>query len=79
MRELLSRGANAQLKVPSLSTPLHAASLCGNTECVRMLLAAGAMVNVRDASNCTPLGLACGAAVDTAAAQALLLAAGGEA
>lgn len=80
VRELVNASPPPNVSQPTAdgTTPLHAASLCGYAEIVRMLLDKGAEVNARNHGFHTPLGHALGAAIDTSEVQMLLEAAGGE-
>ena len=60
---------------PDGDTALHLASLYGHTQCVQMLLGAGANVAVRDADGGTPLHDACAGGFETIVGK-LLAAAG---
>ena len=54
-RELISHGAALEAKGSEGETALHAAATCGSIDDVKLLLAAGALVNTRDRYGNTPL------------------------
>ena len=56
MELLLEHGANVTSKHDGL-TPLHLSASSSNPNCTKLLLAAGANAEERDASGCTPLHL----------------------
>ncbi|KAK1169059.1 ankyrin repeat and SOCS box protein 13-like isoform X1 [Acipenser oxyrinchus oxyrinchus] len=59
LKQLIENGACVNVVTADSITPLHGASLKGQTECVKLLLAAGAQVDARDIDGSTPLCDAC--------------------
>jgi len=55
VRLLLENGANPNIRADDGTTPLHAASYCGNLDVVRLLLKSGADVEPDDVKGRTPL------------------------
>ncbi|XP_015679207.1 60 kDa lysophospholipase-like [Protobothrops mucrosquamatus] len=59
LQELIRNGACVNLVTYDSITPLHEASLRGQTRCVEILLAAGAQVDARNIDGSTPFCDAC--------------------
>lgn len=55
---LINLGANINALARFRWTSLHEAAFAGNVDCVKMLIAAGADVNIGDIDDTTPLGIA---------------------
>jgi len=59
MEELISNGAQVDIKNEYAFTPLHTASLYGHLDCVKLLLSKGALMSVKNDRMDTPFHYAC--------------------